>query len=152
MNRFIYRRGISDTIRSMKSLYPKCINCINFKKDKQTCKKSIITENYINYDSQNELALHVRNDNKKCGESGNWFQLGENQLKEVGKGLFSTFCVLSAVSGVTCFATDASRITLLPLALNVFSLFVYLDHIVGSQDKIDNEKRRIQQYNHLYNK
>jgi hypothetical protein len=152
MNRFIYKRRISDNVKSIKSLYPKCVNCINFKEDNQTCKKSVITENYINYDTQNEFSLNVRNDETKCGENGNWFQLGEIQLKEESKGLLTSFYVLSALSGITCFLTDASTITLVPLALNVFSLFTYLDHVVGSQDKIDNEKRRIHHYNQFNNK
>jgi hypothetical protein len=151
MNRFLIRRISSITNTNIKSIYPKCVDCINFEGRTQTCKKRIIAENLINYDIKNELALNVRNDEKQCGEAGNWFQIGELQLQEESKGLQTTFLTLSAITGVTCFFTDASRLTLFPLAMNIYCLYCYLDHTVVSQDKIDNEKRRIERYKQFYN-
>jgi len=44
----------------IKLLYPKCINCINFKIEDRSCKKFISSENYINYNLINEIADNVR--------------------------------------------------------------------------------------------
>jgi hypothetical protein len=126
MNKFIILRKISTNKKI--SIYPKCINCINFQENSHTCKKSIITENFINYDVKNEFAINVRNNEKQCGESGNWFQIGEMQLQEHSRLLLTTFFSLSALSAVTCIVTDASKLTLFPLAINLFSLFTYLEH------------------------
>lgn len=149
MNKFMYlsKRQISNDI---KSLYPKCINCINFTEKTQTCKKFILSENYINYGSQNDLAVNIRSDNKKCGEAGNLFQLGEAELKKENKELLHTFYFSSMLLGVTYFITESFIVTLFPLAINLFSLCVFVDDYKSYQKKIDNEKKRIDNYNQFY--
>lgn len=143
MNRFMYLYKRNFSMQCIKSLYPKCINCINFEKDPQTCKKIVLTENYINYDSHNELAVNVRSDNKKCGEAGNLFQVGEEELKKENKQILNIFYITSMLTSLTCFITEASTVTLLPLSLNFFSLFIFLEHSQTSQKKIDDEKKEL---------
>lgn len=151
MNRFMYltRRHLSNDI---KSFYPKCINCINYKKDNQSCKKFVIQTNYIDYNLNNELAVNVRNDNTKCGESGNLFDIGEKKLIRDNKILLNSFYFTSILSSVTCYVTEASIVTLLPITINFLSIFLFLIDSYNSEKTIDSEKKRIENLKQFHNK
>ena len=75
MNRFMYLSKRNFSMQGIKSVYPKCINCINFKREERSCKKFVTLISYIDYNSNNELADNVRNDDTKCGNLVNYLIL-----------------------------------------------------------------------------
>ena len=100
MNRFIYLSKRNFSMQGIKLLYPKCINCINFKREERSCKMFVTSENYINYNLINELADNVRNDNTKCGESGKLFDIGKEKLEKDNTHVLNVFCSWTLATGV----------------------------------------------------
>ena len=149
MNRFMYlsKRKFSNDI---KSLYPKCINCINFNKENKTCKKFIINQNYVDNNTEYELALDVRNNNTKCGEEGKLFNIGKEELEKTNFELFGITCTMGLSTGFISLVSDS----LLIIPMSIMS-FVYLISFVNHSricDKIiKNEKKRIEDYSNFLN-
>lgn len=144
MNRFIPRRSMS-----IKSFYPKCINCINFNIENRTCKKFLLSKNnYIDYDSSgHEFAVDVRRDGTRCGEAGKLFDIGEENMNNESRKILDNFFFTSFLTGGTCFLADAGAITLLPLSLNIFFLGLFFGHTKLCQGRINDDKKRIEELN-----
>ncbi len=150
MNKFIYlsKRKFSNDI---KSLYPKCINCINFNKENKTCKKFIIKQNYIDNNSEHELALNVRNDNTKCGEEGKLFNIGKEELEKSNFELFNITCAFGLSTGFISFVSES--LLIIPMSIMSFAYLIsFVHHTRISEKKIKNEKKRIEDYNNFLNK
>ena len=150
MNRFMYlsKRTISNDI---KSLYPKCINCINFKIEERSCKKFVTSQNYIDNDGPNyELALHVRNDNTKCGEEGKLFDIGKEELEKDNKFLFNASRLFILSTGILSFLTNEAIIIVPFATIGVMSSISFIYHSSIYKERIENEKKRIEDYAKFY--
>jgi hypothetical protein len=143
MNKFMYinKRNFSNDI---KSLYPKCINCINFKREERSCKKFTTTENYINYNLINELADNVRNNNTKCGESGKLFDIGKEKLEKENLVCLNTFCGFTLATGVLAFATHEFTVIFIPATISFFTGIIFFVDYYECNKKINAEKKRIE--------
>ena len=151
MNRFIYlsKRKFSNDI---KLFYPKCVNCINFKQEDRTCKKFVSSENYVDYNSINELADNARADNTKCGESGKLFDIGKETLEKDNIQILKTFCCFSLSTGFLSLTTTELIVIIIPLCLSLSSFLLYSVHYYDYQTKIDNEKKRLENIKQFQNK
>lgn len=151
MNRFMYlsKRKFSNDI---KSFYPKCVNCINFNDENKTCKKFIIKQNYVDANSEHELAVIVRNDNTKCGEEGKLFDIGKEELEKYNHLLFKGTCSWTLATGVLSVVTNESILILPTTLISLLSLtaFIYQSRIYD--ERVKNEKKRIEDYNNFLNK
>jgi hypothetical protein len=134
----------------VKLLYPKCINCINFKREDRSCKKFLTSGNYIDYNSINELADNARNDNTKCGESGKLFDIGKEKLEKECTQALKTFCGFSLATGVVTFVTQEFIIVFIPASISFLTLLIYLIDADNYQKKIDDEKKRIESIDKFY--
>ena len=150
MNRFMYlsKRKFSNDI---KSFYPKCVNCINFNNENKTCKKFIIKQNYVDNNSEHELALIVRNDNTKCGEEGKLFNIGKEELEKSNFELFNITCAFGLSTGFISFVSESFLV--IPMSIMSFVYLIsFVHHTMISEKKIENEKKRIEDYNKILNK
>ena len=152
MNRFMYlsKRRISNDI---KAFYPKCINCIHFKREERSCKKFVPSINYINYDLINELADNVRNDNTKCGESGKLFDIGKEKLEEDNTKVLNVFCGWTLATGILTFATHELIVIFIPATISFITGSIYFVDYYECNKKINAEKKRIEaidNYKKLY--
>ena len=118
MNTFMYLSKRKITTQNIKSLYPKCINCINFIEKTQTCKKFVTLENYIHYDSHNELADNARNDSTKCGEEGKLFDIGKEKLEEDNTKILNIFIRWTLATGVLSFVTQEFILIFIPATIS----------------------------------
>ena len=151
MNRFMYlsKRTISNDI---KSLYPKCINCINFKKEERCCKKFVTSGNYIDYNSINELADNVRNDNTKCGEEGKLFDIGKEKLEEDNTKVLGLFFRWTLATGVLTFVTQSFIVIFIPASISFFTGVIYFVDYHDYNKKMNNEKKRLENLKQFQNK
>jgi hypothetical protein len=151
MNKFMYlsKRRISNDI---KSLYPKCINCINFKREERSCKKIVSSGNYVDYNLTNELADNVRADNTKCGESGKLFDIGKEKLEKDNIEIFKVFCCFSLSTGFLSLATTELIVIIIPVCLSFSTFLLYSIDYYDYQTKIDNEKKRLENLKQFQNK
>lgn len=150
MNRFMYlsKRKFSNDI---KSFYPKCVNCINFNYENKTCKKFIIKQNYVDNNSEHELALIVRNDNTKCGEEGKLFNIGKEELEKSNFELFNITCAFGLSTGFISVVSESFLV--IPMSIMSFVYLIsFVHHTRISEKKIENEKKRIEDYNNFLNK
>ena len=152
MNRFMYLSKRNFSSNDIKSLYPKCINCINFKREERSCKKFVTLISYINYNSNNELADNVRNDNTKCGESGKLFDIGKEKLEEDNTHVLNVFCGWSLATGILVFVTQSFTIIFIPATISFFTGVIFFVDYYESNKKINAEKKRIEDYNNFLNK
>ena len=153
MNRFMYLSKRNFSMQGIKLLYPKCINCINFKREERSCKKFVTTENYINYNLINELADNVRNDNTKCGESGKLFDIGKEKLEKENTHVLNTFCGLTLTTGVLALGTHEFIVIFIPATISFFTGMIFFVDYYEYNKKINAEKKRIEsinQYKNLY--
>lgn len=146
MNRFIYlnKRNFSNDI---KAFYPKCINCINFKREERSCKKFETLINYINYNSINELADNVRNDNTKCGESGKLFDIDKENLEKENSQVLNTFCGFTSATGILAFVTHEFIVIFIPATISFLAGVIYFVDSYDYHKKIIDEKKRIENLN-----
>lgn len=152
MNRFMFLNKRKFSAQDIKSLYPKCINCINFKKENLTCKKFIIHQNYIDNDSPNDFALNVRNDNTRCGESGKLFDIGKEKLEKDNAQILNTLFGWTLATSVLTFVTQEFVIVFIPATISFCTYLIYFFDYYDYNKKIDNEKKRIEDYNNFLNK
>ena len=145
MNRFMYlsKRHLSNDI---KSFYPKCINCINFKREDRSCKKFVTSGNYIDYNSINELADNARNDSTKCGESGILFDIGKEKLEKDNTKVLNTFFSWSLATGILSVVTDEFLLIFFPATITLFTGIIYSIDYYDCNKKINDEKKRIKAY------
>ena len=125
MNRFMYLSKRNFSAQGIKSLYPKCVDCINFTEKTQTCKKFITIENYIHHDSRNEFALNVRNDDSKCGETGKLFDIGNEKLEKDNTQVLNTFCGWTLATGLLTFVTHEFIVIFIPATISFFTGMIY---------------------------
>jgi len=146
MNRFMYlsKRNFSSDI---KSLYPKCINCINFKKEERACKKFVKLISYIDNNSINELADNVRADNTKCGESGKLFDIGKEKLEEDNLKVLNGFFGWTLATGILTFATRELIVIFIPATISFITGSIYFVDCYEFKNKINAEKKRIENLN-----
>ena len=132
MNKFIYKNNRLFST-DIKSLYPKCINCINFNNSNNTCKKFQITStpNYINDFLIYESAINVRNNKDKCGEPGKLFENNYIELIKENE-LNYNICIFGGIiTGATSLLTDNFAIFLIPFfATFAHSVFFLLNIII----------------------
>jgi hypothetical protein len=153
MNKFMYLNKRNLSTQGIKLLYPKCINCINFKREERSCKKFVTTENYINYNLINELADNVRNDDTKCGESGKLFDIGKEKLEKENSQCLNTFCGLALTTGVLAFGTQEFIVIFIPATISFFTGMIFFVDYYECNKKINAEKKRIEaidNYKKLY--
>jgi hypothetical protein len=102
MYRFIYlnKRPFSTNI-NIKTLFPKCDNCLNFNSKNKTCKKFIYkSNNNTNYNYiLNEYAKNIRNDDTKCGETGKLFEHNYLELVKQNEKDLSYFIIIGNMLG-----------------------------------------------------
>ena len=143
MNKFMYLNKRNLSTQGIKLLYPKCINCINFKREERSCKKFTTTENYINYNLINELADNVRADNTKCGEPGKLFDIGKEKLEKENSQCLNTFCGFTLITGVLAFVSQSFTIIFIPATISFFTGVIYFVDYYECNKKINVEKKRI---------
>jgi len=144
MNRFMYLSKRKFSTQGIKLLYPKCVNCINFKNENQTCKRFVLTENYINYDSNNEPAVNVRNDNTKCGESGKLFDIGKEKLEKDNLEVLNIFFKWTLATGVLTLVTQNFMVIFIPATISFLTGVVYFVDCYNCNERINTEKKRIE--------
>ena len=145
---YLSKRNFS--MQGIKSLYPKCINCINFTEKTQTCNKFVTTENYIHDDSQNEFALNVRNDDSKCGKTGKLFDIGKEKLEEDNLKVLNTFFGWTLATGVLTAVTQELIVVFIPATISFFVGVIYFVDFHDYNKKMNMEKKRIEYYNQFY--
>jgi hypothetical protein len=146
---YLSKRRISNDI---KSLYPKCINCINFKKEERSCKKFITSGNYIDYNSTNELADNVRADNTKCGESGKLFDIGKEKLEEDNLKVLNVFCGWGLATCILAFTTQEFIVVFIPATISFFTGVIYFVDYHDYNKKMNAEKKRLENLKQFQNK
>ena len=150
MNRFMYLSKRNFSTQGIKLLYPKCVDCINFKNQNQTCKRFVLTENYINYDSNNEPAVNVRNDSTKCGESGKLFDIGKEKLEKDNMKVLNVFFSWTLATGFLTFISQEFILIFIPASISFFTGIIYFVDYYDYNKKINNEKKRIKAYDEYY--
>ena len=152
MNRFMYLSKRKFSTQGIKLLYPKCVDCINFKNENQTCKKFISTVNYVDYNSINEHAVNVRNDNTKCGESGKLFDVGKEKLEEDNLKVLNTFLGWTLATGFLTFVSEELIVIFIPATISFFTGVIYFVDYYDYNKKVNNEKKRIENLKQFHNK
>jgi hypothetical protein len=147
---YLSKRNFST--QGIKSLYPKCIDCINFTEKTQTCKKFVTTENYIHHDSSNEFALNVRNDDSKCGKAGNLFDIGKEKLEEDNIHVLNVFCGWTLATSVLAFVTQSFEVIFIPATISFFTGIIYFVDYHDYHKKMNNEKKRLENIKQFHNK
>jgi len=158
MNRFIYpslkfytklnkRLFNTNNTNIIKSLYPKCINCISFDKINNTCKKFQIysEQNYVNHNIKYEQADIVRNDDddeNTCGETGKFFEHNYEKLSKENEINLSICIFFSALSGITVIVITEPIICFIPIFVSVLHGFIFWSNYYEIEDSIkyDNER------------
>jgi hypothetical protein len=147
---YLSKRNFST--QGIKSFYPKCINCINFKKEDRTCKKFVSSENYVDYNSINELADNARADNTKCGESGKLFDIDKEKLEKENSQVLSTFCSWTLATGVLTLVTQELIVVFIPATISFFAGVIYFVDYYDYNKKINNENKRLENLKQFQNK
>ena len=152
MNRFMYLNKRNLSTQGIKSLYPKCINCINFKREERSCKKFVTSISYIDYNSTNELADNVRNDSTKCGEAGNLFDIGKEKLEKENSQCLNTFCGFTLTTGILAFVSQSFTIIFIPATISFFTGVVFFVDYYECNKKMNAEKMRLENLKQFQNK
>lgn len=152
MNRFMYLSKRNFSTQGIKLLYPKCINCINFKREERSCKKFVTSISYIDYNSTNELADNVRNDSTKCGEAGNLFDIGKEKLEKENSQCLNTFCGFTLITGVLAFVSQSFTIIFIPATISFFTGVIFFVDYYECNKKINAEKIRLENLKQFQNK
>ena len=147
MNRFMYLSKRNFSSNDIKSLYPKCINCINFKREERSCKKFVKLISYIDHNSINELADNVRNDNTKCGEYGKLFDIGKEKLEKDNTHVLNIFCGWSLATGISAFVTQNFAVIFIPATISFFTGVIFFVDYYDYHKKMNAEKKRIEDLN-----
>jgi hypothetical protein len=133
----------------IKSLYPKCINCINFEREERSCKKFVKLISYVDYNSINELADNVRADNTKCGDSGKLFDIGKEKLEKDNSQCLNTFCGFTLATGILTFGSQKFIIIFIPATISFFAGVVFFVDCYEYNKRINAEKKRIEELNSI---
>ena len=152
MNRFMYLSKRNFSSQGIKLLYPKCINCINFKREERSCKKFVTSISYIDYNSTNELADNVRNDSTKCGEAGNLFDIGKEKLEKENSQCLNTFCSFTLITGVLAIVSQSFTIIFIPATISFFTGVIFFVDYYECNKKINAEKIRLENLKQFQNK
>jgi hypothetical protein len=147
---YLNKRNFST--QGIKLLYPKCINCINFKREERSCKKFVTLISYIDNNSINELADNVRADNTKCGESGKLFDIGKEKLEKDNIEILKVFCCFSLSTGFLSFVSQSFPIIFIPATISFFSGVLYFVDYYECNKKINAEKTRLENLKQFQNK
>lgn len=152
MNRFMYLSKRNFSMQGIKSLYPKCINCVNFKREDRSCKKFVASGNYIDYNSIYELADNARNDSTKCGEEGKLFDIGKEKLEKDNAKVLNVFIRWTLATGVLSFVTQEFILIFIPASISFFTGVIYFVDYYEYDKKMNVEKKRIEDYNQFCRK
>jgi len=147
---YLNKRNFST--QGIKLLYPKCINCINFKREERSCKKFVTLISYIDNNSINELADNVRADNTKCGESGKLFDIGKEKLEEDNLKVLNVFCGWTLATGILTFVSQSFPIIFIPATISFFTGVIYFVDYYECNKKINAEKIRLENLKQFQNK
>jgi hypothetical protein len=147
---YLNKRNFST--QGIKLLYPKCINCINFKREERSCKKFVTLISYIDNNSINELADNVRADNTKCGESGKLFDIGKEKLEKDNLKVLNVFCGWTLATGILTFVSQSFPIIFIPATISFFTGVIYFVDYYECNKKINAEKIRLENLKQFQNK
>jgi hypothetical protein len=147
---YLNKRNFST--QGIKLLYPKCINCINFKREERSCKKFVTLISYIDNNSINELADNVRADNTKCGESGKLFDIGKEKLEKDNLKVLNVFCGWTLATGILTFVSQSFPIIFIPATISFFTGVIYFVDYYEFNKKINAEKIRLENLKQFQNK
>ena len=166
MNRFMYSNLKFNSITNInkrlfntnnsniiKSLYPKCINCISFDNNNNTCKKFQIDseQNYVNTNVTYEQAAIVRNDDDDdtCGETGKFFEHNYKKLSKENETNLNTTIFFSGLSGITVILISEPIICFIPMFLTLIHGFVYFIKYYEIENSIKYDNERLKKLNKL---
>jgi hypothetical protein len=169
MNRFIYpslkfnarlfntkinkRLVNSNTSDIIKTLYPKCINCISFDKTNNTCKKFQIdsVQNYVNHNIKYEQAAIVRNDDDEdtCGETGKFFEHNYEKLSKENESILSMFIFFGALSGITNVLITEPIICFIPIFVSLLHGVIFCSKYYEIENSIKFDNERLNKLNKL---
>lgn len=166
MNRFIhsslkinskFNKRLFNTNNSnmIKSLYPKCINCISFDKNNNTCKKFQIDseQNYVNNNSNitYEQAAIVRNDDDAdtCGETGKFFEHNYEKLSKENEINLNISIFFGGLSGITVILISEPIICFIPMFVSLLHGFIYIGDYYEIENSIKYDNERLKKLNKL---
>lgn len=166
MNKFIYNslkfnsilkinKRLFNTNNSniIKSLYPKCINCISFNNNNNTCKKFQIDseQNYVDHNIKYEQADIVRNDDDEdtCGETGKFFEHNYEKLSKENEPNLNISIFFGGLSGITTIIISEPIICFIPIFITVLHVFVYFSNYYEIENSIKYDNERLKKLNKL---
>lgn len=166
MNRFIHsslklnsniNKRLFNTNNSnlIKSLYPKCINCISFDKTNNTCKKIQIDseQNYVNSNNNvtYEQAAIVRNDDDEdtCGETGKFFEHNYEKLSKENEINLNISIFFGGLSGITVILISEPIICFIPMFVSLLHGFIYIEDYYEIENSIKYDNERLKKLNKL---
>ncbi len=139
----------------IKSLYPKCINCISFDNNNNTCKKFKIDseQNYVNHNIKYEQAAIVRNneddDEDKCGETGKFFEHNYEKLSKENEINLSISIFFGGLSGITTIIITEPIICFIPMFVTLIHGFIYFSNYYKIENSIKYDNERLKKLNKL---
>ena len=142
MNKIIFNKRLFSSIQT----YPKCINCIYYKK--KICyklpKKNI--NNLINYEEEYEPAIENRNNNFKCGQIGKHYEfMGPTLINKIEKKF--TLCIfMSGIAGITNIICVTPDTMFIPA---IFGMISVLSCVFGINNSLMYNKIEKQEVNRL---
>jgi hypothetical protein len=161
MNRFINsslkinkRFFNSNTSEIIKSLYPKCINCVNFEKTNNICKKFKIDseQNYVNYNIKYQQASIVRNDDDDedtCGETGKFFEHNYEKLSKKNEINLSICIFFGGLSGITNILITEPIICFMPIFITLLHGYIFCSTYYEIEKSITYDDERLKKLNKL---
>ena len=169
MNRFIYsslklnsksfnsniNKRLFNTNNSnmIKSLYPKCINCISFDNNNNTCKKFQIDseQDYVNNNIKYEQASIVRDDDDEdtCGETGKFFEHNYEKLSKENEINLNISIFFGGLSGITVILISEPIICFIHMFVKLIHVFVYIIKYYEIEKSIKYDNERLKKLNKL---
>ena len=150
INKRLFNTNNSNMI---KSLYPKCINCISFDKTNNTCKKFQIDseQNYVNSNITYEQAAIVRNDDDEdtCGETGKFFEHNYEKLSKENEINLNISIFFGGLSGITVILISEPIICFIPMFVSLLHGFIYIGDYYEIENSIKYDNERLNKLNKL---
>jgi hypothetical protein len=150
INKRLFNTNNSNII---KSLYPKCINCVSFDKNNNTCKKIQIDseQNYVNHSITYEQAAIVRNndDEDTCGETGKFFEHNYEKLSKENEPNLHISIFFGGLSGIAVIVITEPIICFIPMFVTLIHSFIYFINYYEIKNSIKYDNERLKKLNKL---
>ncbi len=150
INKRLFNTNNSNII---KSLYPKCINCVSFDRTNNTCKKFQIDseQNYVNTNITYKQAAIVRNDDDEdtCGETGKFFEHNYKKLLKENEKTLSTCIFFGWLSGITVIVISEPIVCFIPIFVTLIHGFIYFSNYYKIENSIKYDNERLEKLNKL---